>query len=148
LHYGLLKYLSEDAGVRERMRRSPQPQLLFNYLGQVGQAQSGTNGFRLLLESAGRTRSPRAHRSHLIDINGSIVRNESGSSLLMKFTYSKNCHRRATIQALAESFLKHLRALIAHCRQEDPVGYTPSDFPESGLDQGELDALLAEISGD
>jgi non-ribosomal peptide synthase protein (TIGR01720 family) len=148
LHYGLLKYLSEDAAVRERMRRLAQPQLLFNYLGQVGQSQSGANGFRLSLESAGRTHSPRVHRSHLIDINGSIVRNESGSSLLMKFTYSKNCHRHATIQALAESFLAHLRALIAHCRQEGTVGYTPSDFPESGLDQGELDALLAEISSD
>ena len=40
-----------------------------------------------------------------------------------------------------------LRLLIDHCQSPRVGGYTPSDFPEAGLSQGELDDLLAELDG-
>jgi non-ribosomal peptide synthase protein (TIGR01720 family) len=65
--------------------------------------------------------------------------------LQLDWTYSENIHRRATIERLAHSFVEALRALIRHRRSSEATGYTPSDFPEAGLDQRELDELLAEL---
>jgi non-ribosomal peptide synthase protein (TIGR01720 family) len=51
----------------------------------------------------------------------------------------------ATIQALADGFVRALRDLIAHCRDPQAGGYTPSDFAMAGLDQAALDALLSQL---
>jgi non-ribosomal peptide synthase protein (TIGR01720 family) len=149
LHYGLLKYLSEDAGVRERMRRSPQPQLLFNYLGQFDQvarkettdAAARNNGSFATEAFKLSERGPRNRRSHVIDINGSI----SGGSLMMEFTYSRNLHHRETIERLAESFLAHLRALIVHCRTTGTTNFTASDFADFGWNDEDLGDILSAI---
>ena len=45
-------------------------------------------------------------------------------------------------EALAAQFDERLRSLVDHCLSATQVGFTPSDFPESGLDQAELDAFL------
>ncbi|MCP4657952.1 MAG: non-ribosomal peptide synthetase, partial [bacterium] len=63
----------------------------------------------------------------------------------LTWTYSENLHRRATIEILATGFLEALRGLIRHCLSPDAGGLTPSDFPEVGLRQRDLDQLLAQI---
>jgi non-ribosomal peptide synthase protein (TIGR01720 family) len=146
LHYGLLKYLSEDAGVRERMRRSPQPQLLFNYLGQFGNTASsaGTSSelFEPVVESKGRERSPRARRSHPLEVTCVI----SGGVLQAEWSYSTNLHRRETIENLAHSFINALRRLIRHCQSPEAGAFTPSDFPLLSMDQWQLDCTMTAIS--
>ena len=67
----------------------------------------------------------------------------SGGRLHLDWTYNTAVHRRETIVALAERFLDALRAMIAHCRQAQPAGFTPSDFPLARLDQAALDRLVA-----
>jgi hypothetical protein len=42
--------------------------------------------------------------------------------------------------------MSELRALIAHCCEENAGGFTPSDFPAAQLSQGELDDFLASIT--
>ena len=44
------------------------------------------------------------------------------------FAYATARYERATVQRLAEEFIRALRELIEHCSQDDG-GYTPSDFP-------------------
>jgi hypothetical protein len=39
-----------------------------------------------------------------------------------------------------------LRDLIAHCQSPAAPVYTPSDFPEAGLEAAELAAVLGELS--
>lgn len=78
----------------------------------------------------------------MLEIDGLVSRGE----LRLNWTYSTAIHQRATIAHLAEAFLDALRQLIDYCltASEDP-GYTPSDFPQMSLSQGELDDLLASL---
>lgn len=139
--YGLLRYLSSNTEIRERLRSLPQPEVSFNYLGQFDQAIQEGSAFRVTRESVGPTRSLTADRAHLIEINGSVVEDR----LRINFTYSENLHRQATIEGLARGFEQALRTLIAHCQSSEAGGYTASDFVEAGLSQEELDDLLAQL---
>jgi non-ribosomal peptide synthase protein (TIGR01720 family) len=66
--------------------------------------------------------------------------------LHLEWSYSQRVHRRATVERLAQGFLKALEALIVHCRSPEAGGFTPSDFPEVELSHGELEELIAELS--
>jgi len=155
--YGLLRYLSEDPEIGGNAptpalapgtAQAPcwglraQPELSFNYLGQFDQAGAPSfapaKGGQLQL---GLAQSPRGCRDHVLGIVASIVQ----GCLQVEWSYSANIHRRETIENLAGAYIQALRALIAHCQSPEAGGYTPSDFPEAGLNQQELDALLGEL---
>jgi non-ribosomal peptide synthase protein (TIGR01720 family) len=145
LGYGLLRYLSGDEEIAEALRRLPQAEVSFNYLGQLDQALPPDSLLDSLLaparESGGPVHSPSGRRKHLLDVRGSVARGQ----LNLSWTYSENIHRRATIERLAQSYVEALRALIAHCQSPEAGGYTPSDFPLAQLDQVELDQAFEEI---
>jgi microcystin synthetase protein McyA len=133
--YGILRYLTPDTP----LPTTPSPPLSFNYLGQFDGGEGGM--LRPAGEVPGGTRSPRARRAHLLDINAMV----SASQLHVAWTYSEHLHDASTIQGLADAFLTALRALITHCLDPHAGGYTPSDFPDAGLSQHELDDLLAQL---
>jgi len=133
--YGLLRYRSLDPSVIERLKQAPQPEVGFNYLGQFADTAK--------LESSGRTRSARARRRHLIEIDGAIW----GGRLRVEWVYSENHHRRATVDRVAEDFIGRLRSLIEHCRSLVRAGFTPSDFAQAGISQKDLDKLVAAVEG-
>jgi non-ribosomal peptide synthase protein (TIGR01720 family) len=138
--YGILRYLRGDESLATQLRSSPQPEIAFNYLGQFEQTTSAAP-FVSVEGPMGPTRSPLAQRSHLLSIN-SLVTN---GRLRVDWGYSEGVHRRSTIERLAQSFIEAVRSLIHHCTSASAGGYTPSDFSEAGLDQQELDSLLAEL---
>ncbi|MFY9555516.1 MAG: condensation domain-containing protein, partial [Blastocatellia bacterium] len=139
--YGLLRYLNDDPQVAANLRRRPQAEVSFNYLGQFDQIISASQTFKPAEESVGPTRAPGARRNYLIDVTGSVVRHR----LQMRLTYSENLHARSTIERLAEGFGQSLRTLINHCRSAEQGGFTPSDFPLLHLDQDALDKALEEL---
>jgi non-ribosomal peptide synthase protein (TIGR01720 family) len=49
------------------------------------------------------------------------------------------------VERLAAAYEAALRAIVEHCRNPQAGGFTPSDFPEAGLDQSALDALMAKF---
>ena len=97
--------------------------------------------FELAGESSGPAFGPQNERSYLIEVVGVIVEGK----LQLEWIYSRNIHRRQTIESLGQRFIQALRALIAHCQSPGAGGYTPSDFPEADLSQAELDDLLATL---
>jgi hypothetical protein len=40
-----------------------------------------------------------------------------------------------------------LRRIVEHCRGQQTVSYTPSDFPQARLSQAELKNLMVELGG-
>ena len=121
----------------------PQPEISFNYLGQLDSRFSERALFRRAPESIGLTRSRRQKRRYLISLDGSVREGRVEFS----WTYSQAVHRRETIEALAQRFTRALRDLIAHCLAPEAGGYTPSDFPKAKLSQRGLDKLLSRFGG-
>jgi amino acid adenylation domain-containing protein/non-ribosomal peptide synthase protein (TIGR01720 family) len=132
--YGLLKYMSDEASVREEMRRGLEAQVSFNYLGQFDQALNQGELFELANESVGPVVSPNENRQHLFEINGSVIRGH----LRLGWGYSEELHRRETIKQLAEAFKENLQKLIAHCRSPEARDHAASDFPLVQFDQAVL----------
>jgi non-ribosomal peptide synthase protein (TIGR01720 family) len=132
LSYGLLRYLTNDPDVNGRLTALSGPDVAFNYLGQFSAIPE--------LESTGQARSGGARR-HLIEINAEIW----GARLRVHWEYSKHHHRRSTIERVAADFITRLCELIAHCRSPKQAGFTPSDFEQAGINQKDLDTLVAAV---
>jgi non-ribosomal peptide synthase protein (TIGR01720 family) len=139
--YGVLRYLSQDMEVTEKLRTLPQAEVSFNYLGRVDQAVSGSVLFRPVWETCAPHRSPRGRQRYLLEVNGRLA----GGQLQCDWTYSERIYRHATIEGLAQGFIEALRTLIVHCQSSKTGGYTPSDFPRMQLSQRELDELMTAL---
>jgi amino acid adenylation domain-containing protein/non-ribosomal peptide synthase protein (TIGR01720 family) len=137
--FGALRYLSADEGITARLQSLPQPEVIFNYLGQLDQVLFESALFNPAGESSGPPHSPRQQRTHLLEISGSI----GGGQLQLLWAYSKAIHRRGTIEKLAAGFLGALKRIIEDCRAAGAGGYTPSDFPLVKLKPSQLDELTA-----
>ncbi|MFO0760703.1 MAG: amino acid adenylation domain-containing protein [Byssovorax sp.] len=138
LGYGLLRYLRGDVVIQRALAEMPKAEVLFNYLGQMGQTVPEEGKVRAAREPAGPMHSPRAARSHLIEVNASIA----GGRLQAQITYGEDLLDRARVTDLAERFLEALRGLIAHCLSPEAGGYTASDFQAGNLSQDIVDKLM------
>ncbi|HZO70832.1 MAG TPA: amino acid adenylation domain-containing protein, partial [Ktedonobacteraceae bacterium] len=141
ISFGLLRYLCQDAAIREHLAALPQPQVAFNYAGRVGSALTPEGLFAPAAESAGVLHSLKGRRPHVLEINGGIL----DGQLYVQWSYSETLHRHATIEKLAQGYLEALQELIEHCQSPQAGGFTPSDFPQARLSQSALDALLAVL---
>ncbi|HEV2735411.1 MAG TPA: condensation domain-containing protein, partial [Longimicrobiaceae bacterium] len=135
--YGVLRHLSDDPEVREALARAPEPEVSFNYLGQLGQGLSGESLFRPAREPVGPGSSPLGRRAHLLEVDARV----SGGRLQVGWTYGEHVHARATVERLAEEYARALRTLIAHCTAPGAGGLTPSDFPLARISRAGLDRL-------
>ncbi|HEX6037416.1 non-ribosomal peptide synthetase [Longimicrobium sp.] len=141
LGYGLLRWLSPDAAVRDALRALPAPWISFNYLGRFDGTLSGGALLALAPESAGPAHAPEGRRAHLLDVVGAV---EDGV-LRVRWIHG-DAYRAQTVQRLADAYLHALRALVAHCCSPDAGGCTPSDFPLAGLDAATLALLEADLA--
>ena len=141
INYGVLRYLSNDELIREKLEKLPTAEVRFNYLGQTDQITNNSSLFQPAKESTGNNQSLRGHRDCVIEINSAIA----DGKLFLDWTYSQRLHQESTIQQLAETFIEKLRSLISHCQSPDAVGYTPSDFPQMEFNADELDLLLSQL---
>ncbi|HLF28780.1 MAG TPA: amino acid adenylation domain-containing protein [Anaerolineae bacterium] len=139
--YGVLRYLGGETNAG-KLRELPQAEISFNYLGQLDPLFASELVSGLAPEVCGPYQDPAGVRRYLLSIDGGVT----GGRLQLTWAYSRNLHRRSTIEQLARGFVEDLRAIIAHCRSPEAGGYTPSDFAAAEhLAQAELDDLLAEF---
>jgi amino acid adenylation domain-containing protein/non-ribosomal peptide synthase protein (TIGR01720 family) len=134
--YGILKYLKRS----DELLASAAP-VSFNYLGQLDQVISGSSLYQMAPESVGSPYSPKGKRTHLLAFYGSVF----GGQFQLGIEYSRNLHRKATIEKLAEDFMTSLREIITHCTSGETFAYTPSDFPLINVDQEQLDKAFSVI---
>ncbi|MEH1899089.1 MAG: condensation domain-containing protein [Nostoc sp.] len=139
--YGILRYLSPDTNINKQLEGAIPAQVSFNYLGQFDQTHLAPLGWKFAQESSGSIHSPKGQRRHLLNVNGLVIEGK----LQLEWQYSSAFHRQATVENLANNYVRTLEAIIDHCLSSEAGGYTPSDFPEVGLSQEALDELLAEI---
>ncbi len=140
--YGLLRYLSQDADLAEKLRTIPKAEVKFSFLGQFDQVLPASSPLKLARRAVGAVHSPRGKRNYLIELTGMVHEGK----LQLDWTYSRAMHNRATVERLVENFIQALRLLIAHCQSPQAGGYTPSDFPLAKVDQKQLDKIAARFT--
>jgi amino acid adenylation domain-containing protein/non-ribosomal peptide synthase protein (TIGR01720 family) len=141
--FGILRFLASDPDLRARLGGLPKPQISFNYMGQFIASSDQRGTIRAATEPAGPKRHPGDHRTHLIEVNGTVALER----LSFEWTYSKGMHDRDTIARLAEEVMENLRAIIAASRAVQSRGVLAEEFPDARLGQDDLDRLLASLSG-
>ncbi len=141
--YGVLRYLADDTELVERLQSLPQPEVSFNYLGQLDQVLPETTPFKLASEAVPETQSRRGNLSHLLRVNASV----SGGQLQVLWTYSRDLYEQTTVKNLGLEFQRALQSLITDCLCAQTASYTPSDFPDADLSQKDLDLIVTKISG-
>ncbi|GAX45364.1 non-ribosomal peptide synthase [Tolypothrix sp. NIES-4075] len=139
--YGILRYLNQDSEICIQLQALPQADIRFNYFGQF--AQEGFVGVSWQFDAMSKhfDRSSEGGRPYLLDVNAMVVEGK----LQITWTYCCQVHHSATVKLLAHNYIEELQKLIDHCLSPEAKGYTPSDFPEAGLSQEQLDTLLAEV---
>ena len=128
IDYGVLRHLagrSELSAIR--------PDVCFNYLGQFDQALSNGGPFKLSGQALGAFRSPRARRSHALEVNALV----SGGCFSVTFTHVEARHSRWVIERLADTFLDALRK---SSRAPSPVRDAAVEdvYPLAAMQQGML----------
>ncbi len=139
--YGVLRYLSDDKSIAEKLQTLPQAEALFNYLGQSDQVLSESSLFGLADADIGATHSPKGSRRHLLDINAIVV----ADRLQISWTYSNAIHRQTTIENLAQNFIKALRSLIHQVSENNSLPADLSDFQWSETDLENIIAAIGDV---
>jgi non-ribosomal peptide synthase protein (TIGR01720 family) len=140
LNYGVLRYL-KNSGVQAGPAHNL-PEVGFNYLGQFDQSLAEDSNFSVAGESSGPVFSPRNKRPWLLQVDGYVQEGQ----LRLTFDFSRNMHRRATIESLSRDVLRALQVLISHCLSPEAGGFTPSDFPLASLDAKKLGRLAEKLA--
>ncbi len=110
LTFGLLRYLSSDPAVRESLARMAPSPVLFNYLGQFDAVVAGSTMFGFAAESSGPWRSPRAHRSHPVEVVA-VVRD---GQLEVTWHHDADAAHVASMASLADDMMAGLRELVTN----------------------------------
>ncbi|WP_297624194.1 amino acid adenylation domain-containing protein [Nocardia sp.] len=143
--YGLLRYLNPDTAP-VLTDRTP-PQICFNYLGRMGTdadidwnpiAEPST-GFGLLLDGA----DGEMPLAHTITVDALTRDERDGPRLEATVTWAANLLAEADIQALAETWLQALSAIVRYARTPRAGGLVPADVPLVTLSQAEIDLVQA-----
>ena len=142
ISFGILRYLGDEA-IQQQLAELPQPEILFNYLGQINRDAAAGTILQPLPANTGQAYGPQNERVHLLDINARVA----NGRLTVNWQYPSAYFQAATIEALAESTLVELNRVIEHCLNLEQSQYTPSDFPLAGLEQGGLDSLSDLLAG-
>ncbi|MEM7571968.1 MAG: amino acid adenylation domain-containing protein [Bacteroidota bacterium] len=130
LSYGILRYLANAPGLNQM------PTIHFNYLGKVHLEDEQSP--RLLLKGL---REPNGERYRRWEINCKQHHN----GLDIHWTFDKKTESSDQLKAVQAVYLNTLEEIIDHCLKTSERQYSPSDFPDSGLNQDDLDQLLGQI---
>lgn len=139
--FGILRYLGKDEVIRQKLDSVMPCQLSFEYCGSPGHSLNDLSMFAgpTSLSSASINNKKNMSQDELSLISLSALY-ESGQ-LHVNWSYASDIFDDATVTAVANDFITTLTTLIEHCQSSQVGSFTPSDFPQSGIRQDELDAL-------
>ena len=136
--YGLLKYSAGES----KINKTNEPQIVFNYLGQINDRIESDAEWRLSNKALMLSQPGDSVRSFQIEINSMIIKNKLGVEL----NYNGLRFKHETMQNFLNDYIGSLREIINHCMTKEGKDFTPSDFSASGLNQQDLDNLIANLN--
>jgi non-ribosomal peptide synthase protein (TIGR01720 family) len=118
LGFDLLARFGGDDEIAKKLNSLHQDDLKLNYTGGSLAEWTETEGeispAKPVEEAIGNWRHPQNDRCDLLYCPAYIANNQ----LVVRWEYSENIYRRATIEAVANDFMEALRALVAHCQSQ------------------------------
>ncbi|MFI8716265.1 condensation domain-containing protein [Stenotrophomonas sp. NPDC077464] len=144
ISYAALRYCSSDSAVRGRMAALAQPQVSFNYMGQVARAAPGAmSAFDFEPTTAGGLHGAGVVRAQPLAIGAAV----NDGVLDLHLTFCNATHSLDSVGVLADHLLSALTELAEVSHAQNAPRCTPSDFPGCGLDVDTLRAVLARHGG-
>jgi amino acid adenylation domain-containing protein/non-ribosomal peptide synthase protein (TIGR01720 family) len=138
--YGLLRYFGRDEMLRKELGEVPQAEISFNYLGQLDEALPEESIFAAAEEQRGAAQDERQKRSHVLGLLASI----SNRKMRIALDFSREVHRRETVENLAASFMATLSELASLCLTDSPK-LSPADFPMAKLNSEQLRLIAQKV---
>jgi non-ribosomal peptide synthase protein (TIGR01720 family) len=140
LGYSMLRELSDDREVRERLKRAGQSAVLFNFLGQVDEQLDGE--WRLAQEELAPGTSHRRERAWEVEVVGRV----SNGKLLIGWRYSRERMTKEHMKQVSAAVMHALKELISSQDSSTvQTSVSPSDFPLARLDQSKLEKVISRI---
>ncbi|MEM9940835.1 MAG: condensation domain-containing protein [Planctomycetota bacterium] len=143
--YGAIRYFDSDTFAKSNLGSFQPNDVLFNYSGVI----EASNHEKMLVLHHGlqaicdnHCRAGINQRSHLVELNAAI---EDGE-LCMRWVFDSSNLAETTVKKWAEVYQQFLNEIISNCVSADEKAFTPVDFPESGMNQDELDQFLDGLS--
>lgn len=142
-HYSLLRYLTPKADLADELRRLPQADINFNYLGQFGQVLRNSSLFSSAPRdvNCGLDRSARGLRSHRWDVVSWVV----DGCLLVDWYYSENVDETSTIERLGQGFIEAVRSLLDPQKTQARAQTASPDHDAFGWELPDLEGIAAAI---
>jgi non-ribosomal peptide synthase protein (TIGR01720 family) len=121
--YGVLRYLSPAGQV---LANGPEPDVVFNYLGQFDQVfEAEGSRFRATEEPSGASEDPRNPFAWQIGVNSMVV----AGRLATTINFNPRRHRLEDIQRLGEHYQRTLRLVVEHCLARLGEAAGPATLP-------------------
>ena len=135
ISYGILKYLLK----REDLRSLDNPQIVFNYLGQVEDHSSEADEASAYqyYNGLGQNESMENEAKYPVEITAVVQNGE----LQIGCSYDQQRFKPSTIEHWMESYQISLENLIAFCTAKEERELTPSDFDYKDLSIDDLEEL-------
>ncbi|WP_025721602.1 condensation domain-containing protein, partial [Paenibacillus sp. 1-18] len=141
LTYGTWRYLSHASASDEARAIAGEPEISFNYLGQIDQDLQNS-GITLSSYSAGETDDAHSPLLYTLDLNAMI----SEGTLRLTIAYSRKQYRKETLERVAGLLQSALQEVITHCVAQEQPELTPSDVSFKGLTTGELEQIAEQAA--
>jgi amino acid adenylation domain-containing protein/non-ribosomal peptide synthase protein (TIGR01720 family) len=138
--YGMLRYLSSDPTVREKLCRQ-KAQISFNYLGQIDSQQKNSKFFQISNAPTGLETFTGQELPHLLAINA-LIKNEC---LQVNLSYSQNFYQPETIAKLALTYQENIYSYLEKSEDSSDC-YSVSDFSLVELSDSELSSILENFA--
>ncbi|TNE56377.1 MAG: amino acid adenylation domain-containing protein, partial [Bacteroidetes bacterium] len=142
VNYQILKYYSPKEIISELQFKLKSP-ILFNYLGDFGNLQSGNESiFKPSSLDHGQNSAPENLGTHSLEINA--INTEAG--LRFNISYNSLEYTPEEINRFSESLLLQLEEVIVHCQSQKGRISTPSDYALAHIDFEELEQIQTQFS--
>jgi non-ribosomal peptide synthase protein (TIGR01720 family) len=140
--YGLLRYgVGQRKGCRQ-LHALGNSEIVFNYLGQAEIGGLARPLFSFSQLSVGPSRGGSNARPYLLEVEATVLR----GSLVTSWCYSRELHRRATVEGLAHAFFHQLCSVLGDRQATEVLRPSPSDFPLVDLDRDKLAQIRAKVA--
>jgi len=117
--FGVLRFLSPDAAVREALAALPVPEIAFNYLGQWDTAWPDSLPVRPAPEADGAGFAPSTPRPYVLEVNAMIA----GGRLQLDLTFDSRVLPQDFAARLSSGMRGWLQALTGNTQQEEARRY-------------------------